>query len=117
MLRLLTVMLCLAAAGCVSSAVEPYEGKTFTDLRIDWGMPVSDFMAPDGRRIVQYRWGGGTAIVPGSAVATTIGPTTVINATPAMAVHSEGCLVSFIMKPEGDEWRVTEARYPQRLSC
>ena len=117
-IRSATVMAAVATlAGCVSSAVKPYEGRTFTDVRIDWGEPLNDFQAPDGRRIVQYRWGGGTAVLPGTATATTIGPTTVVNSMPAMAVSSEGCLVSFIMVAEGRDWRVTEARYPKQLGC
>lgn len=113
--------LLLLLTGCVSSAMKPYEGKTLTEVRIDWGPPVADFVTPDGRRVVQYRWGGGTVALPSTmtATATTIGPTTFVSGqtTPGMVVHNEGCLVSFIATPEGNDWRVTEIRYPQRIAC
>jgi hypothetical protein len=111
----------LFLTACASQAVLPYVGKSYTDLQLDWGKPVNEIAMPDGRRAVQYRWGGGTVVLPTNttATATTIGQSTFINAQTygGGVVQSEGCLVSFIMERRGNEWVVTEARWPQRVSC
>ena len=106
---------------CVSQAVLPYVGRSYTDVQIDWGKPVNEFSTPEGNKVVQYRWGGGTAVLPTTttATATTIGPSTFVNAQTSGGgiVYSEGCLVSFIMEQRGSDWVVTEARWPDRISC
>ncbi|WP_375450606.1 hypothetical protein [uncultured Devosia sp.] len=114
--------LAFALLGCTASqATRPYVGKTATDLMIDWGRPVNQFDAPDGRRISQYYWGGGTIVLPatGSATSTVIGNSVFTNATmsPGAVVENEGCLVSFIQEKRGSEWFVIEARYPDRAFC
>jgi hypothetical protein len=119
--KALCLALTMGIASCASQAVKPYEGKTFSDVRIDWGAPVNDFRTADGRRVVQYYWGGGTVVMPSTttATATTVGNSTFVSGQtmPGAVISSPGCLISFIMKQEGRDWRVVEARYPQRLSC
>ena len=109
-MRILFIALAaLALSACVSDAVKPYIGKSFYDLQLDWGKPINDFRSPAGQRVVQYNWGGGTYIQPATFTGTTVIPGYVSSSPP--------CLVSFIMEPAGNDWRVVDARYPKDLSC
>lgn len=114
-------MVLVLGACTASQATKPYIGRSSTDLMIDWGRPANQFDTPDGRRVSQYYWGGGTIIMPstGTATSTVIGNTVTTNviASPGAVIENEGCLVSFIQERRGAEWYVTEARYPDRTFC
>ncbi|MBZ0162803.1 MAG: hypothetical protein K8H74_08830 [Notoacmeibacter sp.] len=111
----------LSFFGCVSSAVKPYIGRSYTDIQIDWGKPVNEFETSEGNRVVQYRWGGGTYAIPTttSGTVTTIGSSSFIKTETfgGGVIHSDGCLVTFIMEKKQNDWVVKEARWPQRAFC
>lgn len=122
-MRWLIFSMTLAAlAGCTaSSAMKPYIGKDVSELSIDWGKPTNRFDLPDGRVAVQYMWGGGTFATPATMSGTTtmIGNTIYTNAQamPSTVIHSEGCLVTFMLRRNGSSWTVDDIRYPSAAIC
>lgn len=113
--------------GCASTHMKRYMGKDVREIAIDNGPPINVFDFGDGRRVFQWRWGGGTFVVPGTTTVT--GSTTAIGntawysatalSTPSAVISSEGCILSYIARwdPARDAWIVTEYRVPRQLVC
>jgi hypothetical protein len=116
------VLICLFVTACASTEMKGYVGSSISEAFISYGKPEAVFDLPDGRRAFQFRWGGGTAVLPGrsntyisGSDATGYNVTTV--GTPAMAFESEGCLITFIASRRGNDFIVDEYRVPKRMVC
>jgi hypothetical protein len=120
-MRLWIAVAAVLIAGCVSTQMRGYVGRDITEAMLAYGQPVQTLDLPDGRRAFQFRYGGGTAIIPaqGYARATTAANTTSVSSTstPAVLVDRPGCLLTFIAKPAGSSWTVVETRTPKELVC
>lgn len=91
------------------------------------GEPVNVFDYGAGRRVFQFRMGGGSFVIPGQYQSSTssylIGSAVYSRstgtATPAQVIESQGCLVSYITDwvDARDGWIVSDIRYPDRLVC
>lgn len=113
--------------GCASNHMEQYIGKNIMEVAFESGQPENVIDMGDGRRVFQFRWGGGTYRMPERT--TTDGKVSVYGnsawykqtavTTGGYSVTSEGCILSYIT--EWDEskksWVITETRYPKRLFC
>ncbi|ABD27451.1 conserved hypothetical protein [Novosphingobium aromaticivorans DSM 12444] len=121
MTKALCLISAIALAGCASTAMKQYVGESVTEAVMRLGPPENAFDLPDGRRAFQWHWGGGAVVVPGHTAATVapVGSVAVVNATstPAYVAESDGCLVTLIAKPVGNDYRVEEYRIPKRLVC
>ena len=117
----------IALIACASTHMKQYVGKDIREVLLDSGPPNYAFDMPDGTRAFQFRWGGGTYVVPQST--TTTGTVTAVGdsawyqshsiTTGGGVVTSEGCILTYIT--EWDEkrhgWIVIDYRYPKRLFC
>ena len=116
---LATVML----SGCLASTEAKSQiGKSLTQLMIEKGRPVNAFNMPDGRRAVQYYWGGGTVVLPSTSHSTVnvVGNTAYVttHTNPGGVVHRKGCLMTYIARANGNgEWIIEEGHWPKRLFC
>jgi len=86
-----------------------------------WGAPVGQFDLPNGERAFQYRWGGGSMVLPGNSQTTayTIGNMTHLQTTgmPAQVINSPGCLVTFVGAPSGSSYVIRAVQHPNDLMC
>ncbi|MBV5258966.1 hypothetical protein FLX56_11130 [Synechococcus moorigangaii CMS01] len=117
----------VAMSGCVSTHMQQFIGEDIREVVMADGPPVNVFDYVGGRRVFQFRWGGGQGYIP--ATATTQGISYQVGSTvfssqqtvgsPAMAVSSDGCLISYITEwsEQSEGWVVEDIRYPQRLVC
>lgn len=121
MKRIVATIVALALSGCVSTAMKNHVGKSITEALFAYGKPENVFDLPDGRRAFQFRWGGGSAIIPGQSNSTLMpngsGYSVNTTSTPAALIESAGCLVTLIAAPSGNDYVVQEYRYPKRLVC
>lgn len=121
MRKLVLVAAAALAAACVSTEMKGYVGKDVSEVLMGYGQPGNVLDLPDGRRAWQFRWGGGSGVIPGRSQTTvqTIGNTAVATttATPATIVHSEGCLITYIGARSGNSWTITDIRVPKQLVC
>lgn len=121
MKRIVLAAMAIALSGCVSTAMKAHVGKSITEALFAYGKPENVFDLPDGRRAFQFRWGGGSAIIPGQSNSTMMpngaGYSVNTTSTPATLIESAGCLVTLIAKPSGSDFIVEEYRYPKRLVC
>ena len=103
-MRLMMILLAVAMlSGCISQQSKPFVGKSYSELRFEWGAPIADVTDDGGQRIVQYmrdRGGMRYRVPNGRLVAST-----------------SSCLVTFVMRPRGTDWIITEAIWPVRLGC
>lgn len=111
--------LCAAMlAGCVSTEMRGYVGKSADELLISYGRPENVIELADGRRAYQFRSGGGSYVAPGVAQTTAVARgntvTATTYATPAAVYSSAGCLLTFIVGKGGT---VEEYRVPKDLVC
>ena len=119
---ILAATLAVAVAGCASTAMKQHVGQSINEAFFAYGKPENVFDLPDGRRAVQFYWGGSSGVVPGQAN-TTINPTgfgsysVATTSIPATYVESDGCLVTLIARPQGNDFIVEEYRIPKRLVC
>ena len=108
-------------AGCVSTGMKKLVGQPIEEAFISYGQPENTFEFPDGRRVYQFRWGGGSGFTParGTAVASTVGNVTVVQSTstPAMFFSSPGCLITFIARRQGQGFIIEDYRVPKELVC
>jgi len=114
-------------SACASTHMKQYQGRDIRDVVLDSGPPVNVFDYGDGRRVFQFRWGGGTYVVPQST--TTTGSVSAIGntawyqqqsiTTGGGTVTSEGCIISYITtwSEERQAWVVTEYHVPPQLVC
>ena len=121
MRRFALALFAMALTGCVSTAMKAHVGKSISEALFSYGKPENVFDLPDGRRAFQFRWGGGSAILPGqsNSTITPYGSGYAVNTTssPATLLDSPGCLVTLITKPTGSDFIVEEYRYPKKLVC
>jgi len=117
----------LGVTGCVSTHMKAFVGKDIREVMMVEGAPINAFDLAEGKRAFQYRFGGGTFISPQAssttANATVIGNTMWLDrktiTQPALAVQSEGCVISYIADYDNakSSWIITDIRYPKRLVC
>jgi hypothetical protein len=122
MRRLHLIAVCCLATACASTEMKGYVGSSISEAFIDYGKPEAVFDLPDGRRAFQFRWGGGSGVVPGRTSTQitgndAIGYNVTTVGTPAMAFASEGCLITLIAHRKGNDYIVDEYRIPKRLVC
>ena len=100
MIRIISLALAILLAGCVSTYMKQFVGKDIHEVMIADGPPIHSFDLPDGRRAFQWRMGAGSA-------------------TPFLGTvyYSEGCVVTYIAKKQGEAWIVEDINYPDRLVC
>jgi hypothetical protein len=113
--------------GCASTHMKQYVGKDVREIVINSGAPENAFDLGDGRRVFQFRWGGGTFVVPQTT--TFSGSTSAIGnsawysgsaiTTGGGVVSSPGCLLSYIATWDSaaSSWVVDEVRVPKQLVC
>lgn len=129
-MRYLTLLLMFTVAvitGCASTHMKQYLGKDVREIVIDNGPPINAFDMGDGRRAFQFRWGGGTYVMPQTTTVT--GSTTAIGNTTWYSgsaitsgggiINSEGCVLTYFTRwnQEQQAWIVTEYRVPKGLVC
>lgn len=122
---IITVLFLTVLSACVSTYMKQYIGKNVEELVLTEGPAINVFDLSDGRRAFQYRIGGGTYTIPGSASTTAtsyaIGSSvyTTVNtiSSPASTISTPGCIVSYIAAWDGSAWIVRDIRYPDRLVC
>jgi hypothetical protein len=107
--------------------MKKYIGKDARYIAVDDGPPVNVFDMPDGRRAFQYRWGGGSYVVPKTT--TSQGQIQLVGdgayyseqkvETGGFAVESSGCLITYFAEwnPAKKGWIVVDISYPKRLVC
>lgn len=123
MRKTFAILLAAAAlAGCASTEMRTFVGKPVEETMFAYGEPVHVIEMSDRRRAYQYRWGGGTVVVPGqvNATAQTFGNITTVRSTstPAAIYESAGCLITFIASDHGEgRYVVEEYRVPKQLVC
>ena len=123
-LLLLTLIL---LQGCASTHMKQYLNKDIREVIIDSGPPINAFDMGDGRRAFQFRWGGGTYVVPQttsiSGTSTTIANSTWYSGsaitTGGGVVTSEGCIITYfaLWDVEKNTWVISEYRVPKQLVC
>ena len=107
--------------------MKQYVGKDIREVVLDSGPPVSAMDMGEGSRAFQFRWGGGTYVLPqtttGTGTARTVGNTTWFEGraitTPGGVVHSEGCVITYMTTwdAQRNAWVVTGYRVPKQLVC
>jgi len=122
MKKAIILALALTLAGCASTAMKGFTGKSINEAFFRYGRPENVFDLPDGRRAFQFYWGGGSFAVP--ATSTTAlnanglgGYTATTTSIPGGLLESKGCLVTLIARPNGTDFIVEEYRIPKRLVC
>lgn len=118
---LLLGFLALVLSGCASTQMKGYVGKSIEEANLELGKPENVIKMSSGRRAYQYRWGGGSAVIPGSAKSTITGDyysaTVKTTYKPATIVTSKGCLVTLIATKKNGLWMVSDWKIPQKLVC
>lgn len=106
---------------CVSTEMRGYVGRDINEVFMAYGSPENVLSLPDGTRAFQFRQGRGAYVAPGQATTTvrSVGNTAVATttATPAMLVQTDGCLLTFIARPQGNSWIVSDIRVPRQMVC
>lgn len=119
--KILLIIAFLMTTACASTAMKGYVGKSISEAYMTQGKPENIFDLPDGRRAFQFRWGGGSGVVPGYASSTVTpmgyGYQVTTTGVPATYVESAGCLVTLIARPRGNDFIVEEYRIPKQLVC
>jgi hypothetical protein len=114
-------MFALALSGCASTAMKGHVGKSINEAFFSYGKPENVFNLPDGRRAFQFRWGGGSGIIPGHSNSTILpngaGYNVTTTSTPTTFFESDGCLVTLIAQASGNDFVVQEYRIPKKLVC
>jgi hypothetical protein len=107
--------------------MKQFIGKDARYIQVEDGPPVNVFDLPHGVRAFQYRWGGGTYVMP--TTTTTSGEVQLIgNAayyteqkieSGGAVVSSEGCLLTYFAKWDAirQGWIVSGISYPKRVFC
>lgn len=121
-MRYFLIAICLVMTACASTEMKGYVGSSISEAFISYGKPEAVFDLPDGRRAFQFRWGGGSGVVPSRTNTyisgnDAVGYNVTTVGTPAMAFASEGCLITFIASRRGNDYIVDEYRVPKRIVC
>jgi hypothetical protein len=119
--------LALVVVGCASTHMRQYLGKDIREVVLDSGPPINIFDMPDSTRAFQFRWGGGTYIVPQTT--TTTGAVMAVGnsawfqnqsiTTGGGVVTSEGCVITYLTTwdPQRQAWIGSRYRIPKQLVC
>lgn len=113
--------------GCASTHMKQYLGKDIREVIIDSGPPINAFDMGDGRRAFQFRWGGGSFVVPQTTTAsgsvTSIGNSAWYSgsaiSTGGGVITSEGCIITYFARWNKNRktWIVIDYRFPKQLVC
>lgn len=126
---LLSILILVAVlfVGCASTHMKQYLGKDIREVVIDSGPPINAFDMGDGRRAFQFRWGGGSFVVPQtttvSGSVTSIGNTAWYSGsaitTGGGVITSEGCVITYFTRwnEKRKTWVVIDYRIPKQLVC
>ncbi len=116
-----------ALTACASTHMKQYISQDIREVVLDSGPPINVFDLTDGKRAFQFRWGGGSYVVPTHT--TTTGVVTAVGnnawysssslTTGGGVISSEGCIISYITSWDEarDAWIVTNYRIPKQLVC
>ena len=114
-------------AGCASTHMKQYIGKDVREVIIENGPPIYAFDMGDGRRAFQFRWGGGSFVIPQRTTVT--GSSTAVGGSGWYSgsaitsgggvITSEGCVLTYFARwnEVKNAWIVTEYRVPKQLVC
>lgn len=127
MRQLFSLLLAIFTAGCVSTEMKSYMGKDVREAILVSGQPLAAIDMGNGVRAFQFKWGGGTFILPQTThttgQVTSYGNSAWLNATSITTgggtFHSEGCVISYLTEwnERTQGWIVTGYRYPKQLVC
>lgn len=127
MIRILAIALLVLVAGCVSTEMKAYMDKDIREVILVNGPPINELDMGGGIRAFQFKWGGGTIVVPQTIRTTgqvnTYGNTAMVNTTTTttggQVIHSEGCTISYLARwsDERQGWIIVDYRYPKQLVC
>ncbi len=116
-----TIAFMLAISACASTEMRTFVGKPIEEALFAYGKPEQVIDLGANSRAFQFRWGGGTAVIPATSTSTasSFGSTVTVNttATPAMLYESAGCLITFITEKRGNSYTITDYRIPKKLIC
>ena len=125
--RILLIFVIAFLSGCASSHMKQYINKDIREIAIDNGPPMNAFDMGDGLRVFQWRWGGGTYVIPetNSVVGNVLvsGKTAWYSATSiktgGYTLTSAGCVLSYfaLWNKERNAWIVKDYRIPKQLVC
>jgi hypothetical protein len=107
--------------------MKQYVGRDIREVMLDSGPPISAFDMPDGTRAFQFRWGGGTYVVPQTTnmtgSVTSVGNSAWFQSQSISSgggvVSSEGCVITYFARwnDERKGWTVVSYRVPKQLVC
>jgi hypothetical protein len=128
MKSLLTVFsIALVVVGGASTHMQQSLGKDIREVVLDSGPPSNACDMPDSTRAFQFRWGGGTSVVPQTTTTTgsvmAVGNSAWFQSPSITAgggvVTSEGCVITSITTwdPQRQAWIVSSYRIPKPLVC
>ncbi|CAN1556964.1 hypothetical protein MCERH10_02435 [Caulobacteraceae bacterium] len=116
-----TAILVTALAACASTEMKTFVGKPIEEAMFAYGRPENVMELADNSKAYQFRWGGGTMVLPSQSTSTAQvygnSATVRTTATPAMIMESQGCLITFITVNNGTKNVITEYRIPKQLVC
>ena len=107
--------------------VNPNGCKDVREVIIENGPPIYAFDMGDGRRAFQFRWGGGSFVIPQRTTVT--GSSTAVGGSGWYSgsaitsgggvITSEGCVLTYFARwnEVKNAWIVTEYRVPKQLVC
>lgn len=126
-INIFIILSIVAISGCASTHMKQYIGKDVREIIIDNGPPINAFDMGDGRRAFQFRWGGGTYVMPQTTTITGSSTTTGNSAwysgsaitSGGGIVTSEGCVLTYFAhrNEQKSAWIVTEYKVPKQLVC
>jgi len=106
-------------AGCASSIMQSYVGKSVTEAMLDYGQPVSVFDLPNGTRAFQWKIdSSGVIAQPSTSTSQVYGSggwasvsTTSTNYVP----FEQSCLYTLLGQKNGQDWTIVGFRKPNLL--
>ncbi len=123
----LTISIFLVLSGCDSTMMKKSIGGDIRLVILDHGDPVRIMDMGDGRRAYQFRYGGGTYVLPEKTKVTGsitgVGNSAVYSGkktkSGGQVVSSPGCLLTYFAKKDEakNAWIVVGIRVPKQLVC
>ena len=126
----LTSCIALAALftqACASKHMKQFIGRDVRYVVLEDGQPENVMDLPDGRRAFQFRWGGGTYVVPKTT--DTQGQVQLVGNSAyyserklesgGFIVENPGCLLTYFARWDSTlgGWIVQEVSWPKKLVC
>jgi hypothetical protein len=115
------IVLLSVITSCASTDMKTFVGKPIEEAMFAYGRPDNVLTLSETSKAYQFRWGGGTTVLPSQSTSTAQvygnSATVRTTATPAMIMESQGCLITFITVNNGTKDVITEYRIPKRLVC